>query len=483
MAHAMKKIAFLCLFLAVNGYVIAQGQYNNWHFGNGSSIHFSPGAAVTNNSQIVSSSACASISDTLGNLLFYTNGDTVWSSDNTIMPNGTGLFGNSNVQQGVLIVPNPDTSNSKNQYYIFTIGSPIDGTAKELRYSIVDMNLNGFLGAIDSSSKNILLDSNVTEKLTATKNSNGIDFWVVSRNLGSGLFKAYSITKNGINTEPVVSNAGLPIQNGDYSGAIKISNNGCWMIATTKGIFKDPALVELLHFDNSYGSVSSGFSTTSIHHPYGLEFSPDNTKFYIGQNDESPVYQFNLNEEEDKNILPSQLAVSDIYSATYAFQAAPDGRIYFVTQDSSSLGCIRNPGNYSLYCNVDSFAIVGLNHTTYCLPNNFNLTYKGALSCADKIQGCRLPLNKFMPNAFTPNGDGLNDCFGVSQIIKDSLPFIDFAIFDRWGNKVFYTTNIADCWDGMYKGKLSDQANYVYYIREKTDCGYAFQTGYVILIR
>jgi gliding motility-associated-like protein len=484
MRLAMKKTVLLFLLLPLGLCPLAQGQYNNWHFGNGSAINFKYGyPAVTNNSQIASVSACASISDTLGNLLFYTNGDTIWDQNNSIMPNGMGLLGDYTAQQGVLIVPNPDTVNSKNQYYIFTVGAPSNGFAKELRYSIVDMNLNDSLGAVDSTAKNILLDSNVTEKLTATRNADGISFWVVTRNLGSGSFKAYSITDTGLNPAPVISNAGVGIQNGDYSGALKISNNGCWMISTTRGLFKNPALVEILHFDNSYGSVSRGYSTTSILHPYGLEFSPDNTKFYIGENEEAPVYQFNLNQSNDQDILPSQLAVSNPYPATYSMQAAPDGKIYFVTSDTTTLGSIQNPDNYSLYCNVDTAVVTGLNFNTYSLPNNFDLTYKGALSCAQTTQDCVMPLNKLMPNAFTPNGDGLNDCFGVDQKIKDSLPFLDFAIFDRWGNKVFYTTTISECWDGTYKGKPADQANYVYYLRERTNCGYALKTGYVVLIR
>lgn len=458
----------------------AQGQYNNWHFGINTAISFSYGYPFAiNGSQIISGSTSASISDTLGNLLFYTNGDTIWANDNSIMPNGTGLLGDRNAQQAVLIVPEPDTSDI---FYVFTIGNATNGNAKVLRYSIVDMNLNGSLG--DVSTKNVTLDSNVTEKLTATKNYNGIDFWVVERNLSSGFFKSYSITQNGLNTEPVISKAGAQIQDGDYSGAIKISNNGCWMISTTRGIFGDAAEVELLPFDNSSGIVSQGASTISINHPYGLEFSPDSKKFYIGEDDYAPVHQFNLNNNTNAaDIIASQIPVSDYYPATYAFQLAPDGKIYFVTQDTSSLGRILHPNNYSLYCDVDTAVVTGLNFSTYSLPNNFNLTYTGDLTCYEAIQGCVLPLDIYMATAFTPNGDGLNDCYGISQKIKDSLPFIDLAIFDRWGNKVFYSTVESNCWDGTYKGHPADIGNYVYYLRERTDCGYGLKTGYVVLIR
>src|ERR1700722_9070071 len=102
----MKKLILVFFVLLESMNLVAQGQYNNWHFGVSNSINFNRGyPAVTNGYQIVSVSCSASISDTLGNLLFYTNGDTIWDHNNSIMPNGAGLFGSSNVQQGVLIVP------------------------------------------------------------------------------------------------------------------------------------------------------------------------------------------------------------------------------------------------------------------------------------------------------------------------------------------------------------------------------------------
>jgi gliding motility-associated-like protein len=58
----------------------------------------------------------------------------------------------------------------------------------------------------------------------------------------------------------------------------------------------------------------------------------------------------------------------------------------------------------------------------------------------------------FLPKAFTPNGDGLNDSFGLSNPrIITSL--ISFEIWDRWGNKIFSTTKSGDQWDGTYNGQ------------------------------
>lgn len=67
----------------------------------------------------------------------------------------------------------------------------------------------------------------------------------------------------------------------------------------------------------------------------------------------------------------------------------------------------------------------------------------------------------YVPNAFTPNIDLKNDnVFVRSEIVTD----LYFAIYDRWGEKMFETTDITKGWDGTYKGRLCDPAVYVYYI-------------------
>ena len=75
----------------------------------------------------------ASISDNDGNLLFYTDGITVWNRNHEVMPNGTGLFGSNTVSQSVIIVPKEE-----DQYYIFS-NQAHDLDSHGLSYSIVNM--------------------------------------------------------------------------------------------------------------------------------------------------------------------------------------------------------------------------------------------------------------------------------------------------------------------------------------------------------
>jgi gliding motility-associated-like protein len=59
----------------------------------------------------------------------------------------------------------------------------------------------------------------------------------------------------------------------------------------------------------------------------------------------------------------------------------------------------------------------------------------------------------FLPNAFTPNGDGLNDVFGISNP-RIITALISFEIWDRWGNKMFNSSNVNDQWDGTFNGQI-----------------------------
>jgi gliding motility-associated-like protein len=86
-----------------------------------------------------------------------------------------------------------------------------------------------------------------------------------------------------------------------------------------------------------------------------------------------------------------------------------------------------------------------------------------------------------IPNAFTPNGDGLNDFFGVRFL--GAVSNLKLSIYDRWGNRVSYTNNPNQRWDGNYKGKGVETGVFIYYITVTTMCGDIVRKGTVTLIR
>jgi len=79
------------------------------------------------------------------------------------------------------------------------------------------------------------------------------------------------------------------------------------------------------------------------------------------------------------------------------------------------------------------------------------------------IVNVELPLFDSIPNIITPNGDGMNDCFEVSSAIIYSECF-SLAIFNRWGGKVFETTNNYKCWNGNSSNNTQVPSGQYYYI-------------------
>jgi gliding motility-associated-like protein len=120
--------------------------------------------------------------------------------------------------------------------------------------------------------------------------------------------------------------------------------------------------------------------------------------------------------------------------------------------------------------------------TSYCVwvtdSNNCKdsacITINVDILCDDEI---------FIPNVFSPNEDNINDMACV--IINPScVKELTFAIYNRWGVKVFETNDVTSCWDGKYKGKLLNSAVFFYYLQAKLiDGTQVTKSGNISLMR
>ncbi|MBP6978581.1 MAG: gliding motility-associated C-terminal domain-containing protein [Bacteroidales bacterium] len=90
-----------------------------------------------------------------------------------------------------------------------------------------------------------------------------------------------------------------------------------------------------------------------------------------------------------------------------------------------------------------------------------------------------------MPNAFTPNNDNENDYFKPVNIFTDQQASFVFLIYNRWGQKIYESTNISDPgWDGTVSGESSPEGVYIYFIRYISSEGEIFEEkGTVTLLR
>ena len=110
----------------------AQNEGNIWYFGENAGLDFNSGFPIAlTDGQLNTNEGCASISDNNGDLLFYTDGMTVYNKNHIIMPNGFGLLGNTSSTQSGIIIKKP-TSNTI--YYLFTADGT-SGNSGGLNYS------------------------------------------------------------------------------------------------------------------------------------------------------------------------------------------------------------------------------------------------------------------------------------------------------------------------------------------------------------
>jgi gliding motility-associated-like protein len=87
-----------------------------------------------------------------------------------------------------------------------------------------------------------------------------------------------------------------------------------------------------------------------------------------------------------------------------------------------------------------------------------------------------------LPTAFTPNKDGLNDCFGISKW-GTAVQVKRFDIYNRWGMKVFSGSDNQICWDGAFNGQKQPSGTYVYWLIAESACGNIERKGVISLIR
>jgi len=306
-------------------------------------LDFSSGTpvAIANNT-LNTIEGCASICDNSGNLLFYTDGSTVWNKNQQVMPNGTGLLGGSSSTQAALIIPQPGTL----LYYIFTTDET--GGPNGLRYSVVDMTLQSGVG--DVTQKNVLLLNNVTEKLTAVSDPSGSVYRVAAHEWGTDAFYVYTINASGLLASPVITNTGMvhstsQIQN--TYGQMKFSPDRS-RIALAAGYLDT---VEVFNFNFSASAPSNPVTLPMGFHVYGLEFSPDGCYLYITTYDPAgTLVQLDLSSGNAAAILASKTVLS-IAPDTYALQLAPDDKIYVCKSWSAFLGVIHDPNLQGTACN------------------------------------------------------------------------------------------------------------------------------------
>lgn len=335
---------------------MAQNEASNWYFGENAGIRFNPinnSVSAVDGGRLNTREGCASISDESGNLLFYTDGITVYDRNHNVMPGGNGLFGHPSSSQSALIVPKPQDANI---YYIFTVGAQLgQGTDQGFNYSTVDMSQNGGLGSVTLRNRRLL--QNTSEKLSAVlKDCRDESIWVLTYAAEDGIsdtnntFYAYEVNPSGVNTIPVTTRVNTTNATRGY---LKISPDGTKIAAAHMGAGETPRELFIYDFDAATGNVSNQqalFLNTPYNSPYGLEFSPNSQLLYVHSSNDYFARQGEPNgpEQHFSALTQFNIQVADIEASEVlldqrnlyrgALQLGPDGRIYRALSESYQVG-------------------------------------------------------------------------------------------------------------------------------------------------
>lgn len=441
---AINSFSFLRLLIAfiTTHFSYSQNQTANWLFSDSSFITFkSTGIVASNSLSIYAYEACSSVSDTAGNLLFYTNGLSVYDKNGQSMPNG--YFGTSQyvstTTQGVLIVPN---SYNKNQYYLFTNNYKPNNDF--LFYTIIDMNLNFGLGDVLFQPRLFYKsDISISEKLTVAKHCNGKDYWIITTetiDFGDSIdlnpikysgqkikdvnFLSFYLSEYGVSNIPIKSKTNVLTNDCEQNrvvatGQLKISPNNK---LAAFGHLQD---LYVFTFNSSSGVFSPfrSYKYPSISVPAFCEYVNYGVEFF--SNSRSLMFN-NLYVDLYNNT--SQVVGNFIYSQ---MQLSKDRKIYFANN-------IKQTGQTGV-TTKNKLSFFDLNTST-CLP------FYDTISLKNGSTSFGLPnfASFYFQDAkfdFTYNGACLNSIYTFSLINSHNYPINNIQWFFTDDNTTSSLTN------------------------------------------
>ena len=245
------KTTLTALFALLCLCVTAQNETVNWHFGSGHSVNFSNTLPVVGESNLATTvdSEPAVISDEEGNLIMYSDGLNLYSSDGAIMPNGVFTF----MKTQNIIIPVP---NEPDLFYI--VRSDNSGTD----YSLVDMTLNDGLGDIVPQEKEIVISS-FSARLMSTSHAIGEGRWLILAENENGqndvvFMKIFDVTSAGFTLNFEQDYAFLWAGWFSQLNDAAISPDCSKIVTSFKGHY-----IAFFEFDNSTGEISD-YLTESI---------------------------------------------------------------------------------------------------------------------------------------------------------------------------------------------------------------------------
>lgn len=459
MKNNICKISLLILFvMTANIALFAQKEGSNWLFGRNAGVTWNNtvtqsatviygGSGTANitvpanlsNPRLATSEGCFAYSDENGQLLFYSDGTSLWRGDHTQV--SITMTGNSSSAQSGIVFPYPGRTN---QYIAVSVPWAPDGTTLKLAYSVIQASSSSDATVISS---NTLLRGGkgdcITESVQAIRHANGTDFWIIAPGCPNVnpdtvdpnmYLNVWKVTPTGVaaTTPAKIIQLPNPVTNSS-KGYLKFSASGnyfAWGTWTRGVLFYgrfDPATGDF----SSIGYIDRGASGTNSNF-YGIEFSPAGRYLYV-----SPATSASRTKVVERYDFEQLLANSNdvtegIINSTYAgsyvgaLQLGIDGRIYAVEEETKHLYIIdkpdsQNPIAYKITNYLTGTGKLGLPtfSSSFFLPGEIALTGETA--------PCKGTSETYTA-AITPQGTGSYEITHIQWYVNDVAQGVPVAI-------------------------------------------------------
>jgi len=298
------------------------------------------------------------------------------------MQNGAGLSPSSytssypqglHISQACLILPKPE---SATVHYLFhnTIDHQGPSYATRLYLSVVDMSLDGGLGAVTLKNEIIIDDTLNSGKITAVRHANGRDWWVLCHRYATNEFHRLLVTPDGIGfAEPQA----MGVIRYSAAGQVCFSPQGD-RFAYYRGTQGED--LDIFEFDRCSGLFSNPVHVVidDANSSGGVAFSPNGRYLYVSSAQD--LYQYDT---QATDIAASMVHIAEwdgFYSPNPPFatlfdiaQLAPDGKIYIGTGNSTfHLHVIHDTDEGGLACNMEQHGVELPHYFSNSLPNHPN---------------------------------------------------------------------------------------------------------------
>lgn len=394
----MLKIYFLFFILLLSNIAHSQGRNANWVFGDSAGMHFDGmNMPTTFKTNCVSKGETATISDTAGNLLFYTFGfaylpqpdSKIYDNDFDVMINGDSIIADKWFNTDI-IIPKP---NSDSLYYMIS-----SVPAGHLMHYCLISKKNYQASGVVLLKNQLMKASEMSDCIQAVNHGNGRDWWVITR-LGGVIpndsFFVWLVDPNGING-PYTSKAGISALDGTHH--ISINSDGTQFIEISAS-----GIIEEFNFDRCNGTITSN---RILHYPvtqnfpyfWGVAYSPDNRYVYLTQFknvlDSTYIFQLDmtlLDPWKDRKIVWAKSPYEFVF-----LRLAPDKKIYvshafihynyqnwfpyfywypypdtLFNNENTHLGVINEPDSPAVSCDFQPYSFyLGPNARTYTGTSN-----------------------------------------------------------------------------------------------------------------